>query len=66
MRKLFEIDDIERNRILEMHVDATKNQYLTEQVRVSGGIKGEIPLPFSRKKTISRSDVSSKMSKTYN
>ena len=66
MRKLFEIDDIERNRILEMHVDATKNQYLTEQVRISGGIKGEIPSPFSRKKTISRSDVSSKMSKTYN
>ena len=66
MKKLFEINDTERNRILEMHVDATKNQYLTEQVRLSGGIKGEIPSPFSRKKTASRSDISSTMSKKYN
>ena len=66
MRKLFEIDDAERSRILEMHVDATKKQYLTEQVRVSGGIKGELPLPFRTKKTTYRSDITSTMSKRYN
>lgn len=66
MRKLFEIDDAERSRILEMHVDATKNQYLTEQVRVSGGIKGELPSLFRTKKTMNRSDITSTMSKKYN
>jgi hypothetical protein len=31
MKKLFEIDNSERQRILEMHIDATKRNYITEQ-----------------------------------
>lgn len=31
MKKLFEINDSERQRILEMHIDATKKLYLNEQ-----------------------------------
>jgi hypothetical protein len=31
MKKLFEIDENEKRRILEMHENATKNLYLTEQ-----------------------------------
>jgi len=31
MKKLFNITDSEKERILEMHINATKNQYLTEQ-----------------------------------
>jgi len=33
MKKLFEVNDSERQRILEMHIDATKNFYITEQVK---------------------------------
>lgn len=32
MKKLFEIDNSEKQRILEMHVDATKKNYLLEQI----------------------------------
>jgi hypothetical protein len=32
MRKLFEIDENEKRRILEMHENATKNLYLSEQL----------------------------------
>jgi hypothetical protein len=68
MKKLFEIDNSERQRILEMHIDATKNLYIIEQGRVqaSGGIKGEIPSPFKREKSTYRSDISSIQSKKYN
>jgi len=31
MRKLFEIDESEKQRILEMHINASKNHYLIEQ-----------------------------------
>ena len=31
MKKLFEINDSERQRILEMHIGATKRNYITEQ-----------------------------------
>lgn len=68
MKKLFEIDNSERQRILEMHIDATKNLYIIEQGRVqaSGGIKGEIPSPFKREKSTYRSNISSVQSKKYN
>jgi hypothetical protein len=33
MRKLFDINEDEKNRILEMHVSATKNLYLKEQLQ---------------------------------
>ena len=32
MKKLFDINEDEKNRILEMHVDATKRHYLNEQI----------------------------------
>ena len=31
MKKLFDINEDEKNRILEMHIDATKRNYLSEQ-----------------------------------
>ena len=31
MKKLFEIDNSEKQRILEMHQNATKKNYLSEQ-----------------------------------
>jgi len=37
MRKLFEIDENEKRRILEMHETATKNLYLGEQATQKGG-----------------------------
>jgi hypothetical protein len=40
MKNLFQIDNNESQRILEMHINATKNQYLTEQTSVKE-FKGE-------------------------
>jgi hypothetical protein len=37
MKKLFEIDENEKRRILEMHETATKNLYLGEQATQKGG-----------------------------
>ena len=37
MKKLFEIDENEKKRILEMHENATKNLYLSEQTAPKGG-----------------------------
>ena len=36
MKKLFYLDNEEKNRILEMHKKASKNLYLTEQAASSG------------------------------
>ena len=38
MRKLFEIDESEKQRILEMHINASKRHYLIEQDRTTGTV----------------------------
>jgi hypothetical protein len=48
MKKLFDINEDEKNRILEMHVNATKNFYLNEQSAPSPRTLGDVNKPSGK------------------
>lgn len=48
MKKLFDINEDEKNRILEMHVNATKNFYLNEQPAPSPRTPGDVNKPSGK------------------
>ena len=60
MKKLFEIDESEKRRIIEMHLNATKRNYLTEQV-VDSGVENRLEVGTPTK----QSDTSEEFCKNY-
>lgn len=59
MKKLFEIDESEKRRIIEMHLNATKRNYLMEQ-EVDAGVENKLESTPSK-----QSDTSEKFCKSY-
>jgi len=53
MRKLFEIDNNEKQRILEMHKSATKNNYLSEQTTTPPRTSATSEIPVRQIETAS-------------